>query len=52
MRAFPPSYRLVGLDGEPHPVLDALYDNLDLALDDATVIGLTLACSSGDLLSR
>ena len=35
MRAFPPRYRLVGLDGEPHPVLDALYDNIDLALADA-----------------
>lgn len=35
MRAFPPRYRLVALDGQPHPVLDAMYDTLDLALADA-----------------
>ncbi|WP_392350199.1 hypothetical protein [Parasynechococcus sp.] len=37
MRAFPPRYRLVGLDGQPHPVLDAMYDTLDLALADASL---------------
>ena len=26
-------YRLVGLDGQPHPVLDAPYDTLELALE-------------------
>ena len=29
-------YRLVGLDGQPHPVLDAPYDTLELALADAS----------------
>ena len=28
-------YRLVGLDGLPHPVLDAHYDTLETALDEA-----------------
>ncbi len=29
-------YRLVGLDGQPHPVLDAPYDTLELALAEAS----------------
>tara|TARA_B100001057_G_scaffold178510_1_gene179311 strand:- start:418 stop:666 length:249 start_codon:yes stop_codon:yes gene_type:complete len=29
-------YRLVGLDGQPHPVLDAPYDTLELALSEAS----------------
>ena len=28
-------YRLVGLDGQPHPVLDACYETLELAVADA-----------------
>lgn len=28
-------YRLVGLDGQPHPVLDACYETLELAMADA-----------------
>jgi len=29
-------YRLVGLDGQPHPVLDAPYESLEMALRDAS----------------
>ena len=29
-------YRLVGLDGRPHPVLDVPYDTLEIALAEAS----------------
>ncbi|BEV36555.1 hypothetical protein [Synechococcus sp. M16CYN] len=29
-------YRLVGLDGRPHPVLDTPYETLELALTEAS----------------
>lgn len=29
-------YRLVGLDGQPHPVLDAPYETLEMALAEAS----------------
>ena len=42
-------YRLVGLDGQPHPVLDAPYDTLELALADASdwCTGQGSRCSMG-----
>ena len=44
-------YRLVGLDGQPHPVLDAHYDTLELALEEARswCVGQGAAC---DLAGR
>ena len=33
-------YRLVGLDGLPHPVLDVYYDTLETALEEARILGV------------
>ena len=40
-------YRLIGLDGLPHPVLDATYESIDAAIDAAKdwCDGQGLTCS-------
>nr|WP_071839849.1 hypothetical protein [Synechococcus sp. KORDI-100] len=35
MRSHRSRYRLAGLDGQPHPVLDTTYDSLESALTEA-----------------
>ena len=43
-------YRLTGLDGAPHPVLDAPYETIDAALKAAKVWcnGQGMNCTIGD----
>ena len=43
-------YRLIGLDGTPHPVLDAPYENIDVALGAAKnwCNGQGLSCTIKD----
>ncbi len=43
-------YRLAGLDGTPHPVLDAPYESLDAALIAASnwCDGQGMSCSLGE----